>query len=285
MLDWQDLRHFVALADTGTLLGAARSLGVEHATVARRVAALESQLDQRLVDRRSGRYVLTTAGEDVAATARRMLAETLSLERTLLAGSRSAAVEVAVSTPPVIASHLIAPRLAQFHREHPTIQLQLLGESHAASLTRREADIVLRLSRPDDNTLVVRRAGAVTYRAYAAPAYLAAHPPAERAFIGLSDDLDGTPNQLWLRQLAGNRPMVLRSNDFLTQCAAASAGLGIAVLPDFVARTAEPDLVEAEPGSFRRDAWIAFHRDLRGAPQIKATATLLATCLGKASAA
>ncbi len=285
MLDWQDLRHFVALADAGTLLGAARSLGVEHATVARRVAALEAELGRRLVDRRSGRYLLTPAGEDVAATARRMLAETLSLERTLLAGARAAVVEVAVSTPPVIASHLIAPRLAQFHREHPAIQLQLLGESHAASLTRREADIVLRLSRPDDNTLVVRRAGAVTYRAYAAPAYLAAHPAAERGFIGLSADLDDTPNQLWLKQLAGNRPLLLRSNDFVTQCAAASAGLGIAVLPDFVPRTAAPDLVEAEPGSFRRDAWIAYHRDLRGAPQIKATAALLAACLGQVAPA
>lgn len=284
MLDWQDLRHFVALADTGTLLGAARSLGVEHATVSRRVAALEVELSQRLVDRRSGRYVLTTSGEEVAATARRMLAETLSLERTLLAGSRSAAVEVAVSTPPVIASHLIAPRLANFRREHPTIHLQLLGESHAASLTRREADIVLRLSRPEDNSLVVRRAGAVTYRAYATPAYLAAHPAADRAFIGLSADLDGTPNQLWLKQLAGNRPMVLRSNDFVTQCAAASAGIGIAVLPDFVPRSAAPELVVAEPGGFRRDAWIAFHRDLRGAPQIKATATLLAACLGNTAA-
>lgn len=284
MLDWQDLRHFVALADTGTLLGAARSLGVEHATVSRRVAALEVELSQRLVDRRSGRYVLTTSGEEVAATARRMLAETLSLERTLLAGSRSTAVEVAVSTPPVIASHLIAPRLANFHREHPAIHLQLLGESHAASLTRREADIVLRLSRPEDNSLVVRRAGAVTYRTYATPAYLAAHPAADRAFIGLSADLDGTPNQLWLKQLAGDRPMVLRSNDFVTQCAAAGAGIGIAVLPDFLPRTAAPELVEAEPGSFRRDAWIAFHRDLKGAPQIKATATLLAACLGKAAA-
>lgn len=284
MLDWQDLRHFVALADTGTLLGAARSLGVEHATVSRRVAALEVELSQRLVDRRSGRYVLTTSGEEVAATARRMLAETLSLERTLLAGSRSAAVEVAVSTPPVIASHLIAPRLANFHREHPAIHLRLLGESHAASLTRREADIVLRLSRPEDNSLVVRRAGAITYRAYATPAYLAAHPAADRAFIGLSADLDGTPNQLWLKQLAGDRPMVLRSNDFVTQCAAARAGIGIAVLPDFVPRSAAPELVEAEPGSFRRDAWIAFHRDLKGAPQIKATATLLAACLGKAAA-
>lgn len=285
MLDWQDLRHFVALADAGTLLGAARSLGVEHATVARRVAALETGLGQRLVDRRSGRYLLTPAGEDVAATARRMLAETLSLERTLLAGSRSTAVEVAISTPPVIASHLVAPRLAEFHREHPAIQLQLLGESHAASLTRREADIVLRLSRPEDNTLVVRRAGAVTYRAYATPAYLAAHPVAERVFIGLSADLDGTPNQLWLKQLAGHRPMVLRSNDLVTQCAAAGAGLGIAVLPDFLARITAPGLVEAEPGSFRRDAWIAYHRDLRGAPQIKATATLLAACLGGAAPA
>lgn len=279
MLDWQDLRHFVALADAGTLLGAARVLRVEHGTVARRVAALESGLNQKLVDRRSGRYILTGAGERVAASARRMLTEALTLERSLFAESGTAAVEVAVSLPPVIASHLVAPRLDRFRPTHPDLHLQLLGETHAASLTRREADIVLRLSRPDDRSLVVRRVGEVTYRAYAAPDYLATHPVADRGFIGLSHELDEAPNQQWLKQLAGDRPLLLRSNDLVTQCAAAQAGVGVAALPTFLARSIGPELVEADPASFRRDAWIAFHRDLRGAPHVSAVVAFLAECM------
>lgn len=279
MFDWDDLRHFAALADHGSLSAAARRLKVEHATVARRIAALEAAAGAKLVDRRGGRYVLTPDGERVADHARRMNAEALAIERALRAGRGEEAVEVSVSAPPLFVTHLIAPRLGVLKRAHPRLRLHLLGESRTASLSGGEADLAVRLSRPTDGALVVRRVGTVTYRLYADAAYLDAHPAAERGFIAFDESLDGAPHQVWLKAMAGERPIVFRTNDLGIQCAAAKAGVGIAALPGFVGTAA--GLAEADPDgrSFSRDVWLAFHRDLRDNPAVSAVASYLAECL------
>lgn len=279
MLDWDDLRHFTALADEGSLSAAARRLGVEHATVARRIAALEDKVGVKLVDRRGGRYVLTGAGERVADHARRMEAEALGIERALRAGLEEAFVQVSVSAPPLIISHLVAPRLPVLRRAHPRLRLLLLGQSRFVSLTRGEADLALRLTRPNDATLVVRKVGSVTYRLYGSKDYVTSHRPEEFAFIAFDESLENAPHQVWLRNLAGERPTLLRSNDLAIQTAAAQAGVGVVALPTFVGEAA--GLVKADPddGSSTRDLWLAFHRDLRDTPAVAAVASFLADCV------
>lgn len=283
MLDWDDLRYFVALADHGSLSAAARALKVDHATVARRVAALEEKSGLRLFDRRARRYLLTGQGQRIAEHARRMEAEVFALERGLIEAAGEEPVEISVSAPPVLAASLIAPRLPAFYAAHAHIRLHLGAEARNVSLTRREADIAVRLSRPSDPQLVIRKAGQVCYRLYGAPAYLRSREPADYGFIAFDELLDDTPQQAWLKQMAAERAIVLRTNDLGLQCAAAAAGAGLAVLPDFAAAAAGLQAIGGDTDEVRRDAYITYHEDLRGSAPIAATVSFLAECVGTGS--
>ncbi|WP_134500985.1 LysR family transcriptional regulator [Microvirga pakistanensis] len=279
MFDWDDLRHFAVLADEGSLSAAARRLRVEHATVARRVAALEAAVGVKLVDRRSGRYVLTPDGDRVAEYARRIEAETLSLERMVLARRTGFPAEVSVSAPPLVATLLIAPRLARLRQSHPDLRLRLLGENRTVSLQRREADIALRLVRPSDNTLVTRKVGSIIYALYASRRYLALRRECDFEFIAFDEALDNAPQQVWLRRIAGDRPIVLRTNDLAIQRAAAEAQVGVAVLPTFVGDSGDLQRLETGQAPIVRDVWLTLHRDLRANAAVAATAAFIADCL------
>jgi DNA-binding transcriptional LysR family regulator len=281
MLDWDDLRHFVALADEGTLAGAARRLRVEHATVARRVSALEARVGVRLVDRRPRRYVLTAAGRRVAEHARRMEAEAFALARAARGDPAAAPVEVAASMPLLIATHLVAPHLGELAAARPGLRLRLVGESRTAALARGEADIAIRLSRPADETLVARRLGKLVYRLYASPAYLRGRKPERYGFVTFDDSLGEFPQQTWLNGLIGGRPVVLRTNDLAIQCAAARAGMGVAVLPEFAAEAAGLRPAGPPDETTERELWLAYHRELRGNADVAACVAFLARCLGR----
>lgn len=280
MLDWDDLRYFAALAEEGSLAAAGRRLGVDHVTVARRVAALEERTGLKLVDRRQKRTALTAAGLRMADHARRMQDEAFSLERTVLATRGELAGDITVSVPPLLAMEWIAPRLAGFFDAHPAIRLAMAGEARNASLTRREADIAMRLSRPTDETLIARRIGRIRYRLYATADYLERVPPAERRYVVFDDAFRDLSHQVWLRSIVGeNLTVAFRSNDMPIQAIAVAAGAGIAALPELVGEARR--LVDADPqGRFlERDVWLTWHEDLRGQPAIAAVADFLASCV------
>ena len=119
MFDWEDMRHFVALAETGTLSAAARALKVDHATVGRRVSALEQIFDTVLIERLPKRWVLTEAGRRVAALAEGMQNQAHALERAVKAQRSPLSGTVTISTPPALASHVLAPRLGSVRRLYP----------------------------------------------------------------------------------------------------------------------------------------------------------------------
>ncbi len=283
MLDWDDLRFFAALAEEGSLAGAGRRLRVDHVTVARRVAALEARTGLKLVDRRQKKTVLTAAGLRIADHARRMQDEAFSLERALLSSRGDLTGDIAVSLPPLLAKEWVAPQLARFFDAHPRISLVLTGEARTASLTRREADIVMRLSRPTSEALVARRIGRVRYRLFGATSYLARVPPDKRRYVTFDEAFRDLPHQVWLRSLVGDDcTVVLRSNELPIQAAAVAAGAGVAALPDFVGANA--GLADADPHgrSFDREVWLAWHEDLRDQPAIAAVVDFLASCAPRA---
>jgi DNA-binding transcriptional LysR family regulator len=184
MSDWEDIRHFATLAREGTLSAAARVLGVDHATVARRVAALEASTGLKLVDRRPRTTTLTEDGKRIAAVAAPMEEAAFALGRAAQAAKPRVDGVVTVSAPPNFASSVIAPRLIRLHHQHPGIRIRLMGEKRQASLSRREADVALRLLRPVETGLLVRRIGSFGFSLYGAPAYLEKTPPHAFAFIG-----------------------------------------------------------------------------------------------------
>lgn len=279
MFDWEDLRYFTAFSQEQSLAKAAKQLKVDHATVARRITSLEQSLSLKLVDRRPRAYVLTDEGARVAEYGKRMLTESFAIERMSLAGQETVAGEVIISAPPSMANSVIAPNLRLLRAQHPAVRVRLIADTRNVSLTHREADIAVRLSRPTEADIVVRKIGTVAFALYASPDYLAAHAPESYEFIGYDDSMEGSAQQQWLDAQAGPRPIVFRSNSLDVQQAAARAGAGIAALPYFLGDWNEDLTPVASTGKpLTREIWLSVHNDLRNAPAVLSVMLFLAAC-------
>lgn len=270
MTDWDDIRLFLELAREGSLSAAARRLKVDHSTVARRIAVLEKRLDLRLFDRLARGYVLTEEGETLLSAAERMETEALALQRQA-SGRPTLQGNVRISTSPMLASLFLAPRLAAFRRSHPDIRVALSGNNRVVDLSRREADIALRLTKPSESGLIARRVGAVGFGLYGGTKYLAATKPKDYGFIGYDEPMGTISQQRWLEQQLRGRPIVFLCSDMTTMYHATCAGMGVAVLPHFVGTTdAQLRHVPAETAAPDRDIWLLVHPDLRRAPRVRA---------------
>ncbi|MGI3900658.1 MAG: LysR family transcriptional regulator [Janthinobacterium lividum] len=276
MFDWEDLRHFLALAEAGTLSGAARALKVDHATIGRRVSALEASLGGALIERLPKRWALTETGQHVATLAAGMQAQAYMLERAARAHHSPLSGTVTISTPPAFASSFLAPRLLALRRQYPDIHVSLLGGTGTASLGQQEADIAVRITRPTEASSVTRKIGSMDFWLYAAPGY-DDRPQADWHFIAYDTELDHVPEQRWLRDYAGNRPIVFRANDLASQVAAARSGIGIAVLPCFLI-SLETGLapLSVDHKTLARDIYLVVHEDLRRMPAVRAVLEFVA---------
>jgi DNA-binding transcriptional LysR family regulator len=279
MFNWEDLHYFMVFSREKSLSGAARSLQVDHATVARRIASLEAALQLKLVDRRPRSYLLTADGQRIAAQGDGMMLNAFAVNRAALGAKQGVAGEVTISVPPVMGMTLIAPRLGELQRRYPELRLTLLVDTANVSLLRGEADIAIRLSRASERDLVAKKIGTAEFGLYASAGYLAATPEAQWGFIGYHDEQAAPVQQRWLLEQAGARPLVLRSNDLMIQATAADAGVGIALLP--LALAERLGLVRlATPHALRREIWLMVHNDIRHAPGIIAVTAFLLGCFG-----
>lgn len=225
-IDWDDVRYFETLAGQRTLSAAARVLGVTHATVARRVTRLTAQFDGPLFIQRSDGYALTALGEALRVEARRM-----RLAESAIGGLRrgmSTRPTVRVSVMRSLGDLFVVPNLGALSIDLAGIELELMTETRIASLAKWEADIAIRLDAKTDSDLVGRVVARNRYRLFAA-----SDAPRDR-FIGFLPD-DRSPQSAWMETHANGRPFALRSNSMIAQRAAAIAGLGVALLPSFLA--------------------------------------------------
>jgi DNA-binding transcriptional LysR family regulator len=275
-LDWEDVRYFVALARHGTLSATARRLRVNHATVARRIASLESLLGRELFDRRANGYVLTSEGKAVLNEASAMDEAALSVLRRANAGTELSGL-VRLAAGRVLAERFLIDRLHAFHERYPAIDLEVIGGSRAVSLAKRDVDMALRYGSPKDSELVARRVARITFGLYASPAYRDKLRGGQApAFIGFDDNSGFIPEASWLARQFGNRRFSFRTSSQTTQAAAARAGYGVALLPKYIVAN-EPDLVQVPMGAHlpERDVWLLIRRDLTKVPRVKAVADYL----------
>ncbi|MGO8123074.1 LysR family transcriptional regulator [Rhizobium ruizarguesonis] len=280
-IDWDDLRHFLALAQSGTLLGAAKQLGVEHATISRRVSSLETSLGRKLVDRRGRRIMLTSDGAQVARHAALVAAQTAAIEQL----GRSSATElrghVRISAPPALSSVLLAKPIAAVRRSHPGVEVTLVGEKRLASLNRREADIAVRMSRPEDGDYAIVKLGETSFHLYASKTYLETVSPPDWTFIGYDETMNASPQQLRLIELAAGRPIAVRSSVLEFQAATASLGAGVVMLPDFaVLESSGLQRIETEQ-PLTREVWLVVHSDIKDFPSVRVVVDALKNALGK----
>ncbi|MCW5615001.1 MAG: LysR family transcriptional regulator [Rhodocyclaceae bacterium] len=282
-LQWDDVRYFLALARLGSLSAASRSLDVEHSTVARRVEALERALGLRLFDRLPRGWTLTTEGEALVVQAKGLEDQAIAFSRAAL-GVASLAGTVRISAPPMTASHFLAPRLATLREAWPDIDLELIGESRDADLAHGEAELALRLARPTAAGLAARALGRMGSGLYASPAH-AVRPPQEWVFLGYDRSLGQVAQHTWLEGIADGRRFVLRSNDLAVLYQACRAGLGIALLPHFLARSdAALVAVPCDNAPPPRSLWLVVHPDVRRSPRVRAVADSLAEIIAAAAA-
>jgi DNA-binding transcriptional LysR family regulator len=282
MIDWEDIRHFVAVAQNGTLSGAARHLKVDHATVSRRLTTLEAALDVRLVDRLPRSCRLTAIGRQVFERAVEMEAGAHGIARLAKAAHAPLVGRVALSAPPVLVAHLLAEHLARFRTEYPDIRLSLSAQGQQVSLSRREADVAVRLVQPNEAGIVARKIGAMAFGLYAHRSYAHLTAPERWQFIAFDQSFAEMPQQRWLLGVAGGRPVACELNHISEHLIAVRAGAGVAGLPCFIGGS-DHDLVRIDKNvpSFTRDIWLAVHRDLRKTPAMRAVMDFVAAVVSE----
>lgn len=280
MLDWDDLRYFLAIARLGSLSAAAKQLHVAQSTVGRRLASLEASLGVRLLNRTPDGYVPTLAGQDVRKQAERVEVEATGLERSIGGLDMRLSGLVRVTCAETLASNLVAPCFGDFHVQHPDIMIELIPNPKELSLSMREADISVRLRQPDQHDLVVRRIGTVAYALYASPGYLerqgepdyAEGCPGHHLITQLDGIQDATQTE-WLAHLAPRARIAMQTTSHAAALAAARHGGGLASLIRFRAdregglvRVKVPALLAAIPKS---GIFLIVHKDNRRTPRIR----------------
>jgi len=272
-MDWDDLHTFLTIARHGTLSGAARALGVTQPTMGRRLTALEARSGARLLQRHPQGYALTSLGEAVLGNAERIEAEVMSAERTITGRDVALAGLVRVTTVDTLAATILTPALAALQCTHPGIVVELISDQRSLSLSKREADIAVRMTRFEGHELVSRKLGSMVLGMYASQAYLARHPLAQtdHKLVTVMDDQVHLPEAQWLATHFPQASVAFRSNSREVQLWAAKSGAGIATLACYRADT-DADLIRVLPDTppLTRDIWLGVHSDMRHMPRIRA---------------
>lgn len=277
-LPWDDLRQILTIARAGGLGGAASALGVDHSTMFRRLNAIERRIGARLFVRRASGYRPTEAGERVVGAAERIESEALALERDLTGRDARLEGRLRVTCSETLAYGMLTQEIARFRALHPGIVIELLIDNRPLDLSRREAEVALRATRPQQGDLFGRKLAEIEWAVYGArrsfgkrsrtlsPSDLAREPVIA---WGLN------PQQVrvteWIEATVPDRAIVYRSNSLINQLVAAKAGIGLAILPCYLAdserllRRLTPPLPE-----LARELWIVTHRDLKETARVRA---------------
>ena len=259
--DWQDIRVFLALGRHGSLSAAARALSVNHATIARRLHALEAALGENLVERRPDGYILTSAGTRTLAVASDMEAAVATLGR----GGDSVRGKVRVNAPPSLSQGFLIGRLAAIPMRYPSLDIDLAADLRVVSLERHETDIAVRLGRPQDGDVVARPLVTMGYGFYGtAKTCRRVEAGADPVFVGFDEVNAHVPEAVWLARHFPRARVAFRAGNQFAQAAAARADAGLALLPHFVGRADKQlSLCRLTPVPQPREIWLLTRRQGR----------------------
>ncbi len=275
--DWNDIPVLLALERHGTLAAAARALAVNPTTVSRRLQAAERALQARLFLRDSGRYRPTPAGEVLLQRAAALQGDVQGMLLAAREEAQSVAGSVRLTSVEFLLAHWLIPQLPELAARHPQLDLQLLGDNRDLSFTRHEADLALRLARPQqDAALVMRKVGELGYAVYGAERFAAVRAEDWRGlpWLGYADGLAQLPEARWLQRLDPQGGLRLRVTAVTSLQRACQAGLGLALLPCLVGEV--PGLFRLSGVELSRELWLLCHRDLRQTLRFRAVADWLA---------
>jgi len=269
-LTWEDFRLVGAVAETGGLPAAARSLGLSHSTVFRRLARIEAAVGAPLFERGREGYAATPAGEEMAAAALAMAEDAAAFASRLEKREIAPAGDLRIATSDALLQALLTPILAEFREAYPEVRLELALGNPSLNLSRRDADVAVRATDRPPETLVGRRVAGLAWALYAAsdaPLAAAAAGP----WVGPSDELAGLPAAALTRARAPGGEAAWRVNSVIAMAEAIGQGGGVGFLPCFVGdgRLDLRRLGPPEP-ELATGLWLLTHPDLRRAPRVRA---------------
>lgn len=270
--DWDDLRIFLAVVRGRSVSAGARTLGVNHATVSRRIRAFERRVGTRLLERLAGGWATTAAGEEMLATALRVEEELQALDRSVAGRDAQLSGKLRVALSDAAAFGLM-DSIAAFAGAHPGIELELAASNGLTNLTRREADVAIRVADAPAEHLVGRQVGRTALALYGSVAHLdraAALPLEQQPWLGWDESMHEQLSRSWMREHVPDARFAARFDSMLVAYHAVRGGLGIAFLPcalgdaDPALRRVLPDLVL--PGT---TMWLLTHPDLRRTARVR----------------
>lgn len=290
MFDWSLVRSFLAVVEQGSLLAAARQLQSSQPTIGRHVAELESQLGLVLFDRTGRGLVPTEAALRLANAGRAMQSGADQLARSVAGVDRSGAGTVRITASQPVSCYVLPPLLAQMRLSLPDVQVELVASNTVSNLLRREADIAVRMVRPEQATVIARRVGKVAIKACAHQDYLRRRGIPRHPSDLLSHDLiGGDRNDETLKGFAARgfpvkrEQFAFRSDDLIVVWQAVRAGLGVGFASEHLIRT-DPAIVPLLPKLKIEPlpVWLAVHKEIRTSKRIRAVYDFLADALPRA---
>nr|WP_314533213.1 LysR family transcriptional regulator [uncultured Pseudomonas sp.] len=290
-MNWDDARVFLAVCRESTLRGAARVLGVDQATVGRRITALEKSLSATLFLRTSEGYALTAVGEAALKAVGKMEQGALELERQIQGLDDRLTGIVRVSTTDSLAIDFLIPAIARLHQQHPDVRVQLDASTQILSLSRREADIAVRNTRPDNPDLIARRIARWPVGLFAAQSYIDRHglPEPGSAFEGhdlvvYQPYLQGNKDMTLVSEPLSRGRIVSSLSSSLLVRRSIAAGIGLGEIPLYMGE--RDGLVRLWPERTRPlpyDVWLVTHADLRHTARVRAVIEEIVAAFSRAS--
>ena len=279
-VSWDDLQHFLAVCRQSTIGGAARTLGVNHSTVLRRIASLESALGQRLFDRLPSGYALTEHGHALAANLAGVAEQIETAERRVAGGDLAIQGVIRLTSTDTIVSSLLMPYIAEFRERHPAVEIQIVVNNSFLSLTQREADVAVRGSNRPPENLIGRRVGTIETALYASREYVRslakdrAHD--DYRWIAPDESLAHLESAKWIRQHVKREQVVMRVDNLVGLVDAVEAGVGVGLLLCPLADRRKA-LVRLEEPLRLMDTqiWVLTHPDLKQVARIRALTDFL----------
>jgi len=271
MKNWNDARYLLAVARSGTYSAAAVTLGVNQTTVSRRIDRIESDLGLTLFALKSGRLDPTASGAAIVERCKSLERAAQQLEQDVLTLTANPTYRVTLASTENVARTLLAPNLGAFQAQHPDIRLTLLTSQRNARLDQGDADLAIRLKRPNTGRYIIRKLMDFEFAVYGASSTLS--PTPENRWLGYSNDMADLPEAQWMTNDMKGKEPVFQTNDIGSLAEAAASGAGIAMLPCRLGDK-HPGLERLDEGQapIRREAWLLIREEIEQYPHVRTTA-------------
>lgn len=281
-MDWDDVRMFLAVARSNQLLAASRRLGINHATLGRRMTGLEEALGTRLLIRRTSGCELTAEGEIFLRAAERMETEMLAAQAATGQIGTTIAGIVRIGAPDGFGVSFLASRLGRLTERYPQLKVQLVPVPRSFSLSQREADIAITIERPAEGRLVSSKLTDYSLGLYASRPYVETHGTPKTIEelsshwrVGYVEDLIFSPSLNFTTEVLRDWDASFEISSAIGQTEAVRSGAGVGILHDYIARQ-HPELVRILPGTvIRRAYWTTYHESSRDLMRLRVVVDFL----------